>query len=93
MDIEIFAEELKTHIDNQVELAKTAVLGHDVILKKGKYKNRKARITSVACDYKGLVFLAQPYRLDGHVVGESHGDLLWDHPDARSFWQASDLIW
>jgi hypothetical protein len=92
-DIVTIANNLKEHIESQVNSARELVLGNDVILKRGKFKGRKARITGVSCDYKGMVFLAQPYRLDGRVVGEWHGDLLWDHPDARSYWDVSDLDW
>lgn len=93
LDIETVAQSLKEHIESQVAVAKTLVLGDDVVLKRGKFKGRKARITSVACDQNGMVFLAQPYRLDGHVTGGLNGDLLWDHPDARTYWKISDLIW
>lgn len=70
-----------------VEVAKTHALGRDAILHHGKFAGRRCRITMVSSDDQGLLYLLQPYRLDGRKTSGmmENDDLLWDDPQARSY--------
>lgn len=61
--------------------------GRDAIVPEGKYKGRLGVISNIFFDYDGSIFaMVRPYRL-------AHGpreDLLWEHPDARTYWKISD---
>jgi len=72
-----------------LDSAESQLLGQDVILNYGKFKGRRARITLVNVIGNEVMFLAQPYRLDGQKVGPGDNpDLLWDHPQAREYRKA-----
>lgn len=89
-----FDERVKQVHDEVLAAAKEQALGKDVILLAGKFKGRKARVTGVTIWNDEVQYLAQPYRRDGQLnsYGE-HRDLLWDHPDARSYRKWNQLEW
>lgn len=60
--------------------------GRIVTLLSGKYKGRKAQITSITSDRDGLLFLAQPFNL-------VNGELLWDDPQARTYRRYVEIDW
>lgn len=65
------------------------LIGLDCTILRGHFKGRRARITQVTTDVEGNVkVLARPYRI---ARFEFEGELLWNHPDARTYWHLSDI--
>lgn len=65
------------------------LIGLDCVLLVGRFKGRRARITQATTDIEGGVrVMAQPYRI---ARFDYEGDLLWNHPDARTFWRLNEI--
>ena len=82
-------KEWSEYINAHCNYAIQKVLGlkdRDVTILKGKYKGRKAKITSIHADYEGLLFLVQPYHL-------KTGELLWDDAQARVYRRYNEIDW
>ena len=90
-DLAQFDKSIKQFLQQLVTLAEMQCLDKDAILKAGKFEGRRARVTDVGVDEDGLHFLVRPYRKDGVNTGGKNGDLLWDHPEARSYWRQDDF--
>lgn len=52
----------------------------------GKFKRRWGEIENAHYSSGEVVALIRPYRLKG-----SGDPLLWDHPDAKTFWSLNDV--
>jgi hypothetical protein len=82
----------KDHVNVFMEKAQCKAIGKDIIFGRGKYKGRRGQCVGIAFDSSyGLVFHAEPYRLDnkGEILYDE--ELLNTHIDARTYWPLDDL--
>jgi len=60
--------------------------GKNVIIPFGYFEGRKGKITGMVLNSDGeILACCQPYRIKGEGP-----DLLWNHKDARTYWQIKD---
>ena len=77
--------EIDQKIKEMLDEARKLTIGKDVILKVGKYKGRRAKITSAIINSDGIHCVAQPYRKDEKGHTGRTPDLLWAQPEARTY--------
>jgi hypothetical protein len=62
-----------------------SVVGKDAVIPRGKYAGRVGRVCEVSLSQDRVTLLIHPYNL------HHPGDLLNDHPDARSYWPYTEV--